>query len=309
MFKKIFFILSIFIFLISNSFSKDNVYIVVTVDEQILTNFDIKKESDYLKALNPKLVRLSKKEIFKLSKESLINEIIKKKEIEKVFSLDRENEFLNDYLRSIYSKLNFNNEKDFENYLINSANYSLDKVKQKLKIELMWNEIIYLRYNEQVKIDKEKLSKKIEGLNQEKLKEYQLSEIIFKKIKDQNINELIEKINLSISSIGFNNTANVHSISDSAKLGGKIGWIEENNLSKTISDKIKNLQEGQVTKAFKIGNNFLILKVDKIRLRNVSINKKDELNKMIKFETNKQLNQFSKIFFDKSKINYSINEK
>ena len=30
--------------------------------------------------------------------------------------------------------------------------------------------------------------------------------------------------------------------------------------------------------------------------------------KMIKFETNKQLNQFSKIYFDKSKINYSINE-
>ena len=293
----------------NNSLSKTNVYIVLTVNEQILTNFDIKKESDYLKALNPSLTELPEKKILELSKESLIIEIIKKNEIEKIFSLEKTNPFVDDYLESIYKKLNFENEIDFENYLNNTANYSLDKVKQKLKIELMWNELIYLKYNKQVKINKVKLLEKINNLKQEKLKEYQLSEIVFKKTKDQTINDQINKINLSISNIGFNNTANIFSITDSAKLGGKIGWVEESNLSKSISDKIANLQEGQYTEAIQIGNNYIILKVEKIRQRNISVNKDEELNNMIKFETNKQLNQFSKIFFDKSKINYSINEK
>jgi peptidyl-prolyl cis-trans isomerase SurA len=58
-----------------------------------------------------------------------------------------------------------------------------------------------------------------------------------------------------------------------------------------------------------MGNRYLILKINDVREISIPINKEDELNKMIKFETNKQLNQFSKIFFDKSKINYSINEK
>ena len=213
----------------NNSLSKTNVYIVLTVNEQILTNFDIKKESDYLKALNPSLTELPEKKILELSKESLIIEIIKKNEIEKIFSLEKTNPFVDDYLESIYKKLNFENEIDFENYLNNTANYSLDKVKQKLKIELMWNELIYLKYNKQVKINKVKLLEKINNLKQEKLKEYQLSEIVFKKTKDQTINDQINKINLSISNIGFNNTANIFSITDSAKLGGKIGWVEESN--------------------------------------------------------------------------------
>ena len=40
----------------------------------------------------------------------------------------------------------------------------------------------------------------------------------------------------------------------------------------------------------------------------LEINKDDELNKMIKFETDRQLKQFSKIYFNKSKMNYIINE-
>ena len=133
-----------------------------------------------------------------------------------------------------------------------------------------------------------------------------MSEIVFK-IKQNE--DLEKKINLSISDVGFNNTANIFSISNSAKLGGKIGWVNESNLSDIVSNKLINMTEGETTKPIKIGNNFIILKIEKIREKQIEINKEEELNKMIKFETNKQLNQLSKIFFDKSKINYSINEK
>ena len=66
--------------------------------------------------------------------------------------------------------------------------------------------------------------------------------------------------------------------------------------------------EGEYTEVMNLGKNYLILKIEKIRLNTLKIDKKVELEKLIKFETNKQLNQFSRIYFDKSKINYSINE-
>ena len=123
------------------------------------------------------------------------------------------------------------------------------------------------------------------------------------------INLLIKKIQTSINEIGFNNTANIYSISESSKFGGKIGWVSESNLSQSIFNSLKKINEGQLTDVLQIGNNFIILKIEKKRSKKVTINKNEELNKMIKFETNKQLNQFSQIYFNKAKLNYSINEK
>ena len=130
-----------------------------------------------------------------------------------------------------------------------------------------------------------------------------------RKKKNKSLEELIKKINSSIASIGFENTANIYSIADSAKFGGKIGSIKQSNLSKKIIDEIENLEEGQISQVIQIGNNFLILKIDKSKVIKQKIDKNKELEKMIKFETNKQLNQFSKIYFSKSKMNYTINEK
>ena len=308
MIKNIIFITTIFFFIINNSHAKTELYIYATVNNQIITNYDIKKEALYLKILNPGLAKISENKIFQISKESLINEIIKLNEIKKIFDIKDENPFVNDYLKQLYTKLNFNSETEFETSLSVSKNYSLSEIKQKLKIEILWNELIYLKYNNQVKIDKEKLMKKINNLDESTRKEYFLSEIVFEKKRDIDFKKYSKEIIKSIEQVGFNNTANIYSISDSAKLGGKIGWVDENNLSEIIYQEIKNLTEGQFTDVIQVGNNYLILKIEKIKLNKISINKKQELNKMIKFETNKQLNQFSKIYFDKSKINYSINE-
>jgi len=75
-----------------------------------------------------------------------------------------------------------------------------------------------------------------------------------------------------------------------------------------ISKRLTSLSEGQYTDIFQIGNNYFILKVEKIKLIKIKIDKKVELEKMIQFETNKQLNQYSRIFFNRSKMNYTINE-
>ena len=309
MIKNIIFITTIFFFIINNSHAKTELYIYATVNNQIITNYDIKKEALYLKILNPGLAKISENKIFQISKESLINEIIKLNEIKKIFNIKDENSFVKDYLKQLYTKLNFSSELEFERSLSASKNYSLNEIKQKLKIEILWNELIYLKYNNQVKIDKEKLMRKINNLDESTRKEYFLSEIVFEKKRDIDFKKYSKEIIKSIEQVGFNNTANIYSISDSAKLGGKIGWVDENNLSEIIYQEVENLTEGQFTDVIQVGNNYLILKIEKIKLNEITINKNQELNKMVKFETNKQLNQFSKIFFDKTKINYSINEK
>ena len=71
---------------------------------------------------------------------------------------------------------------------------------------------------------------------------------------------------------------------------------------------MNNLKVGEYTDLIQIANNYMILKIDEIKESKVKIDKQKELEKLIKIETNKQLNQFSRIYFMKSKINYNIDE-
>ena len=308
MIKKIFFI-SLFLFNFTVFGFSKSVFISVMINDKIITNLDIEKESEYLKIFNPNLNNLEKKKILELAKNSLINEIIKKAEINKKINFNDENPFVDDYLKNIYTRLNYTDEKEFEIFLKEKKIYSLNEIKEKIKIEVLWNELIYLKYNNLVKIDKAEISSKINKLSNETKTEYLLSEIVFEKKKENELQSLINKINLSIKEIGFNNTANIYSISDSAKFGGKIGWISQNNLSEQIFNKLNEKSKGDFTDIINIGNNYLILKIEDIKEITIEVDKNEETKKMIKFETNKQLNQFSRIFFNKARLNYSINEK
>ncbi len=309
MFKKIFF--SILILLLSSSslLSSSDLFIKITVDDQIITNFDIQKEKRYLIILNPKLDDLSEKKTLEIAKNSLVNEIIKKKELEKFFDLNQNISILEQIKKDLYSKLGLKDEKEFYNLLKNKKTYSVEEINNKLKIEILWNEFIYKKYKDQVKINENQLKKKIEDEINEYLKDYYLSEIFFKKEKNENLNKKIEKIKSSINEVGFNNTASIYSISESANYGGKIGWILESNLSKQIAKELKKINKGEYTNAIKIGNNFLFLKIENIKLKKKSNDKRAQLKEMKIFETNRQLSLYSNIYFNKIKINFSINEK
>jgi len=306
LFKKIFIFL-LFIFFNNISFANQNVYIVLTIDDQIITNVDIEKEANYLLILNPNLTNLKKNKILEIAKKNLIDENIKKKEIKKFFLDEKRESFDKKILENFLKKLGLN-ELQLEQILFQRNSYPLSEVKEKLKTEIFWNDLIYLKFNNQIKIDEKKLLEKINNLKDAERKEYLLSEIIFEKKMDQNLNELTTKIKNSISEIGFGNTANIYSISESAKFGGNIGWIPENNLSKTIIEKIKNKNKNEYSDLIQIGNNYMILLVEETRFTKIEIDKNVELKKMIEFERNKLLNKFSKIFFNKTKMNYSINE-
>ena len=176
-----------------------------------------------------------------------------------------------------------------------------------MKIEFFWNRIILEKFNDLVKIDKQQFLKKLENINLYK-NEYQLSEIFFSKDKDLSLDEKIKKIKDSIDSVGFSNTASLFSNSESANVGGNIGWIPEESLSQKIIDELKNTKIGDYTDPIQFGSNFLILKIENKKQKKIQNDKEKMLDQMIEFETNKQLNQFSNIYFNKIKINYSINE-
>ena len=307
---KVKFILFLFLLLIISfkSSTAEDFYIVYKINNEIITNSDIEKEYRYLVSLNNQLKNLEKQKIIELSKESALREKIKKIELIKYFDLKTINIDIDNYLENFYRNLNIKNKKEFEEYL-QSNNISLNYVRKKIEIEILWNQLIYDRYIGQINIDRNQLKEKVKKLiSTKKQKKYSLSEILFDIENNSNFEKKLENINQSINEIGFKNTANIYSISDSSKFGGKIGWIEEQKLSTKILEQLKALEVGQYTSPIQVGSSFLILKIEEIKYENAIINEDEELNKMIQFETSKQLDQFSKIFYEKIKINSFINE-
>ena len=284
-------------------------FIVIKVNNEIITNFDIKQEYNYLIALNNELKTLDKNSIIDLAKNSLIREKIKKNELAKYYEFDGTNDYLNTILERFYLKLNLNNINEFENYLKN-FNLSLIEVKKKIEIEVLWNQMIMQKYDKQIDIDKNKLKKKIidqKMLNDEKIK-YELSEIVFQVDTKKKLNEMIDEIKESIASKGFKNTATIYSISDSSKFGGQIGWVNEEQLSKLILNEIKKLNSGEITNPINIPGGLLILKLENVKTEKIEINLDEALNNLIKFEKDRQFNQFSAIYFNKIKINSKVSE-
>ena len=302
----------IILLLISLIFSSNVLFaeikILLSVDDQVITNYDLIKESNYFEILNPNVKKLNNNQKLNLAKNSLIKEIIKKNEIEKFKIVKNTNFMVDDYMDNFYRRLGFNSLKDFADILELKKNYTLDEIRNKIKIDFMWNDLIYSKYKNQVKIDKKEIITKVDSLKDKFEKEFLLSEIVFKKKKDKTIDAISKEIKLSIQEIGFANTANIYSESESSKFGGKIGWISEISLSKQVASKLKILEIGGITNLIKIGNTFLILKIEDIKLNKKITNREKEIQNLIIQETNSQLEKFSKIFFDKIKLNYSINE-
>ena len=298
----------IFFFISNLSFSKIDFQILLKINNQIITTFDLEKESNYLLALNPKLKDLSKKDLFKLAKTSLTKEIIKKSEITKYKDLNLQNPQISNVLNNITRNLGFSNQSQFEVYL-KDFDISIDDLKKKIEIENEWKNLVYAKYSDSIKVDKVSLTNKIEKISKEKFStEYNLSEIVFDKKQNITLEELSEKIYESIETNGFENTANLYSISDSSKVGGKIGWISKNNLSSEIRNKLNNLKINSYSNLIQINNNYLILKINDMKEVPIEIDKQKELDKMIMIETSKQLDKFSKVFYNKIKLNSTISE-
>jgi len=309
MFKNLrFLIFLVFIFFIfnTNSNSLEN-KILIKIENQIITSLDVNNEYKYLVALNPSLKNSSKEDIIKLSKRSILQEKIKKIEIDKNFNNPKiTQEFLEQILQNIYSKIGLDSLNDFKEYLIKN-NIDFENVKNKLEVETLWNELIFIKFSSKVKINENNLREKINN-NSKFLKSYLLSEISFEVSNLKNLEDKFIEISNVIKNKGFDFAALKYSVSPTSSLGGKLDWINENSLNKNIKLAISNLEINDFTKPIIVPGGFLILQINNIKNTKIEIDVEKELNKLKNYEKNNQLNQYSNIYFNKVKKDLEISE-
>jgi len=306
-FKKIYFIILLFFFLSENLSSLEN-KIIFKIDNEIITNIDVENEKNYLIALNPNFKKLKYDEIIEVTKKSVVREKIKRIEISnRIKNANIPQPLLEQLLENIYTNIGLNNLEDFKKYLeTNNVNYF--SVLKKIETEALWNELIYSIYSKNVKIDEEKLKEDILKNNAKKIKSYLMSEIFFEVSKSEKIQTKYKEIVNSINNNGFENTALKYSISATSNMGGKLDWINENSLNIKIRDVLAKKEVNEFTKPITVPGGFLILKINDIKTQKSEINLNTELKKLIQITRNNQLNQYSKIYFNKVKENMEINE-
>ena len=304
--KKRFLLLIFFLSIQTSVFAFEN-EIIVKVDNKIITKIDIKNEAKYLSSLNPNLKNLKENDLFQIAKSSLIREKIKEIEISKIDNININQDYLNNIISSIYKNIGLTNKNEFLNYL-KIQNIDIEEIEKKISKEAIWNQLIYKKYKKKVKIDENKIKKEIEN-NKQFANSYLLYEITFNTEKKDDLQIIFEKIKKSIEINGFENTASIFSISDTSKVGGKLGWINENSISKKIVEEIKNLNDGEYTNPIQIPGGFLVLSVKEKKTLEQETDVEAEFLLKVKALTNQQLNQYSNIYFNKIKKKIKIYEK
>ena len=308
--KIIFYILIFFSLLAKHTYSFEN-RIILKVNSEIITTFDVKQEERYLIVLNQNLKKIDKNKLKILAEDSIIKEKIKEIELTKYYQIEKflDDKNLKKIIENLYQTIGFQQKKEFINFL-KSQNLKFSSIKRKLAIEMLWNNLIFQKFNNRINVDVIEISNNLdeEIKNLSIAKDIFLSEILIRNSKDLNLNNVYSEILESIENVGFSATANIYSVSNTAKIGGEVGWIKESSLSKKILENLSNLKKGQISKPIKINENFLILKIDDIRINKQKLDKNKILANRITYKKNQLLERFSLAYFNKVKQNIKINE-
>jgi len=304
--KFVYIIISI-LFYITNSFALEN-KIIFKINNEIITSFDLENEINYLSALNPNIKKIDINEKIQFAKKSLVQEKIKRIEIQKNFDNPSiPDQYLENLLKSIYTKIGIKNLDDFKKYL-NSNNVNYNLVLSKIETEALWNELIYLKFSKKIKINENKLLKSVKEKSNNIAKSYLMSEILFEITQNEKLEQKYNEISEAISKQGFENAALKYSISETARDGGELNWINENSLNDKIKQSLNKLKKNQFTRPIIIPGGFLILKINDIKEVKQEKNFQKELEKLISETKNNQLNRFSIMYFNRIKEDVKINE-
>jgi len=301
--------LQILFFLILISFNVNSFEnkIILKIDNDIITSLDILEEINNLKFFNQNLSEVDKEEIYQISLNSLINYKIKKQEVLKYFNkIEIENE---DYIKSIIEnnakKLNFKNISDFKKVL-KEKNINFDYYEEKIKVNILWNQIIYSKYNSQLVVNEIELKEKIKIQNDNK-KAFNLSEIVFQIENLDDLKITYETIKSDINKLGFQNAVLKYSVSNTSNEGGDLGWVDETLINNKILEELKAMSIGSITNPIRIPSGFLILKVKDVKKIETNLNIDQEVKRLINYEKEKQLDSYASMYFNKIKKNVKIN--
>ena len=284
------------------------IFIVAEVNQEVITNIDLNFEKRYLVSLNPNLQKLDQNRIMEYAKNSLINEKIKRIEIEKKFKIVPNQALLSKVIGNIYSSIGISNLSEFEDYLA-QKNIDIERVKEKISIEIAWNDLIVKTFANEIEIDENYMKKQLEKFDKKEIDNLLLSEIIFTINNKSEILTKYNEIKKSIDDIGFEETARIYSLSDSRKSGGNLGWIYKDQLSEEFIDALNEIKVGNFTKPIATSGGFIILKLNDFKTESIEIDKDAQMKKMIEFERERQFTTFSTLYYKRIYNSAEINEK
>ena len=290
-------------FPLANSFENK---ILFKVNNEIITTLDIFNELQYLQIINKEFQNIKKEKAFQISKDSLIREKIKEIEIRRIINeIQIKDEIFNNLIKNYFKEFKILSISEFENFFL-SKDIDPNVIRKKITLEVLWNQLIYRKYQKNLKIDEQSIINDLK--KNDKQSEFLISEILFNINENENLNEKFNLINNSIEKDNFSQTALFYSISDTANKGGKLGWVKESILTKNIFNELKKLKIGEHTNPILVPGGFLILKLINLRQVSKDFDLNEEVKKIINEKTNQQLNRFSNIYFNKIQKDVKINE-
>ena len=217
------------------------------------------------------------------------------------------------------------NEKDLNNELLrlaNNINVDIDTLKNicasneldfalivnNIKVDLMWNSIIFQLYKDKLTINKDEIDESLKlKQNKKEVFEYLISEILIANPVGD-INAETKKIELKekIENEGFETVARNLSISESALKGGDLGWVNENSIAKKVKPSIINTSLGGLSEPVVLTDGILFFKVRDKRKVEKKLTLEEEKNELVNLEKVKILKMHSLTHYDKLKRTISI---
>ena len=272
--------------------AKEITKIVVKIENEIITNYDIKSEILATLILTKK--EINQKNIDDLKQnalESLIQNRLKKIELKK-YNFTRNDSKINQYLNSISSN-NIQNIKSL--FQENGVDYK--SFVDNIDIELKWRNLIFNNFSKKIEINLNDIDREVKKilLNNENLISYNLSEIEIKKSEEK----IIQVFN-ELKNTNFEDAVIKLSISSTSKNRGELGWVNSNLLSKEISETLEVMKIGEVSKPINRQDTVLFLKLnDKKIIENSKIDIDNLKSELINQKKNELFSLYSNSLLSK----------
>jgi len=272
--------------------AKEITKIVVKIENEIITNYDIKSEILATLILTKK--EINQKNIDDLKQnalENLIQNRLKKIEL-KNYNFTRNDSKINQYLNSISSN-NIQNIKSL--FQENGIDYK--SFVDNIDIELKWRNLIFNNFSKKIEINLNDIDREVKKilLNNENLISYNLSEIEIKKSEEK----IIQVFN-ELKNTNFEDAVIKLSISSTSKNKGELGWVNSNLLSQEISETLEAMKIGEVSKPINRQDTVLFLKLnDKKIIENSKIDIDNLKSELINQKKNELFSLYSNSLLSK----------
>jgi len=273
--------------------------IVVKIDSELITKFDIKNKIITTLVLADKEINQENIDNLKRkSLEDLIRNRLKKIELKK-YNFKRDDNRINAYLNTISS----NNIYQLK-LLFDKNNLDFQSFEDEVDTEIKWRNLIYKKYSKKIEIDPQNINQEIKKIikNQTNITKFDLSEIEIFANNDGKDNDRINQILEEIKISSFEDAVIKFSISSTANNKGRLGWINSNSLTKDILKNLNEIKIGEISKPIKKQDKIIFLRLNDKKMSSFSQKNLDKLKiELIEQKKNDLFILYSNSFLSKLK--------